>query len=93
MLARMSQIQEGDRTLLDNVMICYGSGISDGNKHNHDDLPILVAGGAGGTLTGGRHLQFKEKTPLCNLYVDMLQRAGIHKDSFGDSTGRLVGLS
>ncbi len=93
MLTRMSQISEGERSLLDNVMICYGSGISDGNKHNHDDLPILVAGGAGGTLTGGRHLLFKEKTPICNLYVDMLQRAGIDKSSFGDSTGRLVGLS
>jgi len=93
MLVRMSQIQEGERSLLDNVMICYGSGISDGNKHNHDDLPMLVAGGAGSDLIGGRHLVFNEKTPVCNLYLDMLHRAGIEKSSFGDSTGRLAGLS
>jgi hypothetical protein len=93
MLVRMSNIKEGDKTLLDNVMICYGSGISDGNKHNHDDLPVLIAGGAGGTLKGGRHITYKEKTPICNLYVDMMQRAGIDRSSFGDSTGRLEGLS
>jgi len=93
MLVRMSEIKEGENSLLDNVMICYGAGISDGNKHNHDDLPILVAGGAGGTLRGGRHLTFDEKTPLCNLYVDMLQRAGIDRNKFGDSTSRLQGLS
>ena len=92
MLERMSRIEEGDGTLLDNVMLCYGSGISDGNKHNHDDLPILVAGGAGGTLSGGLHLVMPAKTPLCNLYVDMLARCGAPRDSFGDSTGRLVGL-
>jgi hypothetical protein len=93
MLVRMSQIQEGDKTLLDNVMIVYGSGISDGNRHNHDDLPVLVAGGAGGTLSGGHHLKLGKKTPICNLYVDMLQRAGVKIDQFGDSTGGLEGLS
>lgn len=89
MLERMSKIQEGERTLLDNVLFCYGSGIGDGNKHNHDDLPILVAGGAGGTLTGGRHIAFEEKTPICNLYLEMLHRAGMNVSQFGDSTGRL----
>jgi len=93
MLVRMSKIKEGEKTLLDNVMICYGAGISDGNKHNHDDLPIVVAGGAGGTLRGGRHIAYENKTPLCNLYVDMLQRVGIDRSQFGDSTGRLEGLS
>lgn len=93
MLLRMSQINEGDRTLLDNVMLCFGSGISDGNKHNHDDLPVLVAGGAGGTLSGGRHILYGEKTPICNLYIDMLQRAGIDRSKFGDSSGRLDRLS
>lgn len=93
MLVRMSQIKEGESTLLDNVMICYGAGISDGNKHNHDNLPIVVAGGAGGSLRGGRHIAYGKKTPLCNLYVDMLQRAGIDRDKFGDSTGRLDRLS
>lgn len=89
MLVKMSEIKEGEGTLLDHVMICYGAGISDGNKHNHDNLPVLVAGGAGGSLQGGRHIAFGKKTPLCNLYVDMLQRAGIERKQFGDSTGRL----
>ena len=92
MLERMARIEEGEGTLLDNVMLCYGSGISDGNRHNHDDLPILVAGGAGGTLRGGRHVVCKDKTPICNLYVDMLARCGVARDRFGDSTGRLGGL-
>ncbi|MFM8891355.1 MAG: DUF1552 domain-containing protein [Planctomycetia bacterium] len=89
MLERMSRIEEGEGTLLDNVVFCYGSGISDGNKHNHDDLPILVAGGAGGTLHGGRHVVHPAKTPICNLYLDMLARCGVDRDRFGDSTGRL----
>ncbi len=92
MLQRMAAIDEGGSSLLDNVLICYGGGISDGNKHNHDDLPILLAGGGGGTLTGGRHLSYAQKTPICNLYVDMLARAGIDVGSFGDSTGRLGNL-
>lgn len=89
MLERMARIEEGEGTLLDNVVFCYGSGISDGNKHNHDDLPILVAGGAGGTLRGGRHVVHPAKTPICNLYLDMLARCGVDRDRFGDSTGRL----
>jgi hypothetical protein len=93
MLTRMSQIQEGENSLLDNVVICYGSGISDGNKHNHDDLPILLAGGAGGTLLGGRHVRYEKKTPICNLYLDMMHRMGVQVDSFGDSTERLRELS
>lgn len=92
MLNRMSQIKEGDSSLLDNVMICYGSGISDGNKHNHDDLPILVAGGGGGLIQGGRHVKLGKKTPICNLYLDFMHRMGVESNSFGDSQGRLVGL-
>ena len=87
MLSRMAQVQEGDRTLLDNVVLMYGSGISDGNKHNHDDLPVLVAGGGGGKINGGRHVKFDEPTPICNVYLDMLAAAGIERKSFGDSTG------
>lgn len=92
MLTRMSRVEEGSGTLLDNVMILYGAGISDGNRHNHDDLPVLVAGGAGGTLGGGTHLKLGKKTPICNLYIDMLRRAGVEIDRFGDSTGTLPGL-
>ena len=85
MLARMSKIQEGDSTLLDNVLFLYGGGISDGNKHNHDDLPILLAGGAGGIAQGGRHVKFEESTPICNVYLEMLAAAGVHMKQFGDS--------
>jgi hypothetical protein len=89
MLQRMAAIEEGEGTLLDHVMISYGSGISDGNRHNNDDLPLLVAGGGGGRVRGGRHLTLDEKTPICNLYLEMLAGAGVAAESFGDSTGRL----
>ncbi len=92
LLTRMREVKEGDGTLLDNSMLLYGSGISDGDRHNHDDLPILVAGRAGGAIRPGRHIRFKEKTPLCNLYVSMLEIMGIQADSFSDSTGRLTNL-
>lgn len=86
MLHRMSQIDEGGSTLLDNVALLYGSGISDGNKHNHDDLPVMVAGGGGGLFRGGRHVSLENPTPICNVYLEMLRAAGIHQESFGDST-------
>lgn len=89
MLQRMRDIPEGDGTLLDHVMISYGSGISDGNKHNNDDLPLLVAGGGGGRVRGGRHMAVDPKTPICNLFLEMLSVAGVERDQFGDSSGRL----
>jgi hypothetical protein len=92
LLGRLKSIKEGNGTLLDSCMIVYGSGISDGNRHNHDELPILLAGKAGGTLKTGRHLRYAKDTPLMNLYLCMLDRVGIHIDSFGDSKGRLTGL-
>jgi hypothetical protein len=92
LLGKLKSIQEGDGTLLDNCMLVYGSGISDGNRHNHDDLPILVAGKGGGTLKTGRHLRYPRNTPLMNLYLCLLDRVGVHVDSFGDSKGRLTGL-
>jgi hypothetical protein len=92
LLTRLAAIPEGDGSLLDHTMICYGSGISDGNKHNHDDLPILVAGGSRSGIVGGKHLKLGEKTPICNLYVDFMQRFGMTRTSFGDSKGRFNGL-
>ncbi len=89
MLVRMSEVREGEGTLLDNVAICYGSAISDGNKHNHDNLPVLLAGGGGGTIKGGRHVVLGKKTPICNLFLAMLARAGVKVEQFGDSTGPL----
>jgi hypothetical protein len=92
LLGKLKAIQEGTGTLLDNCMIVYGSGIGDGDRHNHDDLPILLAGKGGGTLKTGRHLRYPRETPLMNLYLSMLDRMGVYVDSFGDSTGRLTGL-
>jgi hypothetical protein len=92
LLGKLKSVKEGDGTLLDNCMIVYGSGISDGNRHNHNDLPILFAGKGGGTLKTGRHLRYPKETPLMNLYLCMLDRVGVHVDSFGDSKGRLTGL-
>jgi hypothetical protein len=91
-LKRLHSIQETDGSLLDNSMIVYGAGISDGDRHNHDDLPILLAGGGAGTLKQGRHLRFAPETPLNNLFVSMLHRMGVHADTFGDSTGQLTML-
>ena len=91
-LGRLAQIEEGDGTLLDHALVAYGSGISDGNAHNHDELPIVLAGGGNGTVQSGRHLRFERGTPLCNLWLGLLDRSGARAASFGDSTGRLVGL-
>jgi hypothetical protein len=93
MLQRLQGIKEGEGTLLDHVVFCYGGGISDGAWHNHNNLPIILAGGGGGTLKGGRHISYGRKTPICNLYLDMLARVGAPLDRFGDSTGRLAQLS
>jgi hypothetical protein len=91
-LGKLKSIPDGDGTLLDHCLVVYGSGISDGNRHTHEDLPILVAGGAGG-LKPGRHIVYEQETPVANLYMTLLDRAGVHPDSFGDSTGKLVQLS
>ncbi len=93
LLERLSSIQEGDRTLLDNCMLMYGSGISDGDRHNHDDLPIILAGGGAGRIKSGRHIRYANRTPLCNLYVWMLQQMGAKVDKFGDSNGVLNNLA
>ena len=91
-LEKLRSIREGEGTVLDHSMIVYGSGISDGDRHNHDDLPILVAGKAGGTIKGGRHLVYPKNTPLNNLYLSMLDRAGLPTTGLGDSTGALPKL-
>jgi len=94
MLERMKSIREGEGTLLDNSMVLFGSGMRDGNAHSPHNLPIVLAGRAGGTLATGRHLVYDKKTPLCNLYKGMLARMGVKGvERFGDSTGELPGLS
>lgn len=91
-LNKMKNIKEGDRTLLDNTMLVYGGGISDGDRHNHDDLPLLIAGKAGGVMQTGRHIKYKNGTPMTNLLVTMLDRFGVPGETLGDSTGRIQQL-
>lgn len=91
-LQRLAAVPEREATLLDHVIIVYGSGISDGNRHNHNDLPILVAGGGGGRLTSGRHIRYPDETPLANLYLWLLQQIGLKQTSFADSSGPLAEL-
>ena len=88
-LNKMNSIKEGDRTLLENSMIVYGAGICDGDRHNHDDLPILVAGHAGGKIKSGKDYKFNNGTPMTNLFLSMTDKIGIPQEKIGDSTGRL----
>jgi hypothetical protein len=92
LLARLQSIREGECSVLDNSMIVYGSGIGDGDRHNHDDLPVLFAGKGGGAFQTGRHVVYKPQ-PLNNLYLSMLDAMGVPCDRIGDSTGRLEKLS
>jgi hypothetical protein len=89
LLDRLSAIQEGDASLLDHCLIVYGSGISDGNRHNHDDLPIALFGGRNCGVIPGRHIRARVGTPLTNLYCSLADRAGATIDQFSDSNGRI----
>ncbi|MDP7293266.1 MAG: DUF1552 domain-containing protein, partial [Verrucomicrobiota bacterium] len=93
MLQKMKSIPEGAGSLLDNCMIVYGSGISDGNRHNNENLPVILAGHGGGWIRSGRHIQYSGDTPLNNLFVTMLNQAGATAESFNDSTGPLPFLT
>ena len=90
---RLASTPDGDGTLLDSVMILYGSGMSDGNRHNHHDLPALLVGGGGGTIDGGRHVRVAPDTPNTNLFLTILDRLGVPVEALGDSTGKLATLS
>lgn len=92
MLKKMAAVKEGGSTLLDNSMILMGSGMSDGNRHDPANLPILLGGRGGGTIDTGRHLPYAQGTPLCNLHLSILDRMGVDIPRFGDSTGRLPSL-
>jgi hypothetical protein len=89
MLDRFKQTPDGDGNLLDHSLILYGGAMSNSNVHNHAPLPILVAGGAAGRMKGGRHLKYREDTPMANLLMTILEKAGIPQESVGDSTGFL----
>jgi Protein of unknown function (DUF1552) len=87
-LAKLKTTPDGDGSLLDHSMIVYGSGLSDGNRHTHEDLPVLIAGHGGG-LTLGTHIVCPKDTPMTNLYLTLLDRMGVQQESLGDSNGRL----
>jgi hypothetical protein len=89
LLEKLDALPDGDGSLLDHSMILYGSGMSDGNEHNHNPLPVLLAGRAGGALQGGRHLRHAPDTTMSNLLLAILHKLGIERESFGDSTGAL----
>jgi hypothetical protein len=91
-LQRMKDTPDGDGSLLDHSLYLYGSGMGNPSLHDHEDLPIVVAGGAATGLKGGRHIKSEKGTPLANLHVTLLDRAGVHLDSFKDSTGRVEDL-
>ena len=89
---KLKASREGDSNLLDNSMIVYGAGLSDGNRHLHEDLPTLIAGRGGNYFKPGRRIVYRRETPMCNLFLTMMDRMGVHTEEFGDSTGALEGL-
>lgn len=92
-LRTLDSMKESDGTsVLDNSMIVYGCGLGDGNRHNHDELPVVLAGGGGGTLKPGQHVKLGKSTPMTNLYTAMLDRMGVQAERVGDSTGRLENI-
>ena len=92
-LEKLKATPEGTGSLLDHSLFLYGSGMGNPNLHDHHNLPIIVAGGAAGGMKGGRHVKFDKPTPLANLHLTLLDKAGVPLDSFGDSNGKLDELS
>jgi hypothetical protein len=91
-VGKLKAIKEGDSTLLDNCMIVYGAGLADGNRHSHEDLPTIMAGRGGGSFQPGRSIVYRKETPMCNLFLTMMDRMGVPTEHFGDSSGPLDGL-
>jgi len=92
-LERMRSIKEGSGTLLDHSMIVFGGGIADGNRHNHNDLPLILAGGGNGTLKQGRVIEAPKGTPMTNLYLSLLDRMNVKAERIGDSNGKLESIA
>jgi hypothetical protein len=88
-IAKLKATKDGDGTLLDRSMILYGCGIADSNRHTHEKLPVVIVGGANGSINTGRHIDLKQDTPVANLFLAMLGRHGVQQGNFGDSTGSL----
>jgi uncharacterized protein DUF1552 len=92
LIEKLSKIQEGDGTMLDQSLFLYGSGISDSNAHSYDDLPLAIVGGKAVGIRGGRYLRYPKGTPLANLHITLLDKLGLHVGKFGDSTGPLANV-
>lgn len=92
-LDQLKAVEEEESNLLDRSMILCGSGLSDGNRHRHHDLPLVLAGKGNGTIKTGRHLMYEDNVPMNNLFLSMLDRMGVHTEELGDSTGRLEHLA
>ena len=92
-LGKLKSTPDGDGTLLDHSMIVYGSGLSDGNRHTHEDLPVLILGGGGDGSLGRDTCVYKTDTPITNLFLTLLDRMGVHPEQLGDSTGRVEHLT
>ncbi|MEO7414026.1 MAG: DUF1552 domain-containing protein [Opitutaceae bacterium] len=92
-LEKMKSVKEGDATLLDNSMVVFGNGNGNGVRHDHRNLPIILAGKGGGTLSPGRHIMYPKETPVANLWLSLMDRMGVNPERHGDSTGRLPGLA
>jgi hypothetical protein len=91
-LEKLQAMPDGDGSLLDHSLILYGAGMSNSNAHNHFPLPALLVGGGSGRLKGGQHLKYPDHTPMTNLLLTMLDKAGVPMDSLGDSTGKMAEL-
>ncbi len=92
LLNKLASMPEGDATVLDNSMVLFASALHDGDRHWPHNLPLVLGGGAGGRIEGGRHLVYTEDSPLANLYVSVLDAFGSPVERFADSTGPLAGL-
>ncbi|MGV3519037.1 DUF1552 domain-containing protein [Luteitalea sp.] len=92
-VGKMKATQEGDSNLLERSLIVYGSGLSDGNRHTHEDLPVMIVGQGGGLLRTGRHVVYDSQTPMNNLYLTLMDGMGVPAESLGDSTGKLEHLT
>jgi hypothetical protein len=91
-VGRLKNTPDVEGSIVDNSMLVYGAGLADGNSHIHSDLPTLIVGRAGGYIRPGRRVVYRKETPMCNLFLTMMDRMGLHMDQFGDSTGHLNGL-
>jgi hypothetical protein len=89
LVGKMKNTADGDGSLLDHSVLVHGSGLSDSNRHDHSNLPTLIAGNANGRIRTGRHLVFENNTPMSNLHLSLLDCVGVQAGKFGDATGRL----